>query len=66
MHQDHDQQIMLDLINECIKNDKLEFVAKLMVTLQNQYYEVASLSTNGNFQPSWTHTQLLDYITYES
>jgi hypothetical protein len=57
---------MLDLINECIKNDKLEFVAKLMVTLQNQYYEVASLSTNGNFQPSWTHTQLLDYITYES
>lgn len=66
MHQDNDYQIMMELIQECIKNNKLEFLAKLMVKLQNEYYEIASLSTNGEFQPSWTHTQLLDYITYES
>ena len=55
----------LKVIDECIKSNKLEFLATLIVKLQNEYYEVAYVATNGEFQPSWTHTQLLDHITYE-
>lgn len=66
MHQNNDYQIIIDLIDECIKNNKLEFLAKLILKLQNEYYEIATLSTNGEFNPSWTHKQLLDFVTYES
>ena len=56
---------MLQLINECIKNNNLTFVATLICKLQKDYEDIARLSTDNNYSPTWTHKQVLDYITYE-
>jgi hypothetical protein len=55
----------LDLIEECIYSNKLEFLAELIVKLEMEYIDIARLATDDNYQISWTHTQVLDYITYE-
>lgn len=60
-----DIEEMLQLINECIKNHNLTFVATLICKLQKDYEDIARLSTDGKYQPSWTHKQVIDYITYE-
>jgi hypothetical protein len=61
-----DQQIleMIVIINECIKNDKLKFLANMIVKLQEEYQEIAKLSTDGEYEVTWTHEQLLNFLTY--
>lgn len=54
------------LVNECIKNDKLDFLSNLIYTLQQNYKELATLSTDGNYHSGWSHTKVLDYLTYET
>jgi hypothetical protein len=56
---------MLKIVNQAIKDDSLEFLATLLAKLQQDYEEIAMLSTDGNYQPNWTHKQVLDYLTYE-
>lgn len=56
---------MIQLINECIKNNNLVFLATLICKLQKDYEDIAKLCTAGNYNPSWTHKQVLDFITYE-
>jgi len=56
---------MLQLIQECIKNNNLVFLSKLFCKLQKDYEDLARLSTDGNYRPSWTHKHVLDYLTYE-
>jgi hypothetical protein len=56
---------ILKIINECIRTNKLDFIANLIVTLQNDYTDLAKLTTDDNYQPNWTHKQTLDYLTYE-
>jgi hypothetical protein len=56
---------MMHIINECIKNDKIEFLANLIINLQKEYQEIALLSTDGEFQPSWTHKMVMDHLTYQ-
>jgi hypothetical protein len=55
---------MLVIIDECIKTDRLTFLANMFITLQKDYQEIASLSTDGEYRSSWTHKQVLDYLTY--
>lgn len=54
------------LVEECIKNNKNEFLANLIYILQQNYKELASLATDGNYHDGWSHTQVLDHITYET
>lgn len=54
------------LVNECVKSDKLDFLSNLIYTLQQNYSELATLSTDGNYHGGWSHTKVLDYLTYES
>lgn len=60
-----DVQEMLQLINECIKNNNLTFLATLICKLQKDYEDIAKLCTAGNYTSVWTHKQVLDFITYE-
>jgi hypothetical protein len=53
------------IIEEAIKNNKIEFIANLIVTLQQDYIDLALLSTYGDYKENWTHTQTLDHITHE-
>jgi len=57
---------MIAMINNCITNDKLEFLATLIVNLQTEYQEIAALSTDGEYKTNWTHHQVLDYLTYQN
>ena len=53
------------LIDECIKSQRLDFLANLINTLQNNYIELAKLSTDGSYHEGWSHSKVIDYITYE-
>jgi hypothetical protein len=55
----------LDLIEECVYSNKLEFLAELIVRLEMEYIDIARIATDDNYQIGWTHTQVLDYMTYE-
>ena len=57
---------MTQLINECVKNYQVEFFAGIVCKLQREYKEVCELSTDGDFQSTWTHQQVLDYLTYQN
>ena len=61
----HDTKMALSLIEDCIHKNKLEFLAELIVRLEKEYIEIARLSTDDNYQESWTHKEVLDYLTYE-
>lgn len=60
-----DVEEMTQLVEECIKNNKLIFLATLICKLQKDYEDLAKLSTEGNYKPNWTHKEVLDYLTYE-
>lgn len=55
-----------ELVNECVKTDKLDFLAKIIHNLQKNYEELALLSTDGNYSQKWSHKKVLDYVTYEA
>lgn len=60
-----DIEEMTQVVKECIKNNKLIFLATLICKLQKDYEDLAKLSTEGNYKPTWTHKEVLDYLTYE-
>lgn len=55
----------LDMIQECVYSNKLEFLAELIVRLESEYIDLARICTDDNYQSNWTHLQVLDYATYE-
>lgn len=55
-----------ELVDECVKTNKLDFLAKLISNLQKNYEELALLSTDGNYSQKWSHQKVLDYVTYET
>lgn len=66
MHQNDEIRVMVGVIENCIKENKIEFLANLIVKLQKEYQDIASLSTDGEYQITWTHHQVLDFLTYQS
>jgi|688.fasta_scaffold292240_5 hypothetical protein len=56
---------MLEVINTCIKENKLTFLANLICSLQRDYEEVCTLATMGEYKTSWTHKMVMDYLTFE-
>jgi hypothetical protein len=61
----NDVRKTLSLVEDCMHQNKLEFLAELIVRLEREYIEIARLATDDNYQPNWTHVQVLDYLTYE-
>jgi hypothetical protein len=60
-----DKKAIESLVEECLNNNKIDFLTNLIFTLQQNYTELAELTTDGNYHQGWTHTMVLDYITYE-
>lgn len=54
-----------NLVEECINNNKIDFLSNLIFVLQNNYKDLAILCTDGNYHEGWPHTKVLDYVTYE-
>ncbi len=64
----HDSKLeaIKELIEECIENHRTDFLSNLILVLQRNYTEIASLCTNGNYHEGWDHKRVMDYITYET
>lgn len=58
-------QDTIDLIEECMHSNKIEFLANLIIKLESEYIDIARIATDDNYKPNWTHTEVLDYLTYE-
>jgi len=54
-----------DIVLEAIRTHNEEFLVDLIYKLQEEYYDIAKLSTLGEHEHSWTHKKTLDYITKE-
>ena len=54
-----------ELVNEAISTHNEEFIIQLIYKIQLEYYELARLATLDSFEVTWTHKQLLDYVTKE-
>jgi hypothetical protein len=53
------------LVEEAIKYHKIDFLVTLIAKFQSEYIDIAKLATEDQYQISWTHKQVLDFITYE-
>lgn len=62
--EEHDITAMLAVITDCIQKNKLELLASIICKLQREYTEICELATDGEYQPTWSHKHVLDYITY--
>jgi len=54
------------LVSDCIISHQEGIIVKLIAELESDYIELAKLATMGEYSETWTHTQVLDYITYET
>lgn len=59
-------ELIRDLVADCLVSNNEEVIIQLIYTLETEYKEIAKLSTYGEYSDSWTHKQVLDYITYET
>lgn len=59
------KQQTIDLIEDCMHNNRIEFLTELIIRLESEYIEIARIATDDNYQSNWTHLQVLDYLTYE-
>ena len=58
------EKAMLAVIEDCVRQNKLDILAKILYQLQAEYYEVCKLATDGEFEVTWSHKDVLDYLTY--
>lgn len=54
------------LVSDCIIAHQEAIIVKLIAQLEEEYEELALLASMGEYKGSWTHRDLLDYITYET
>lgn len=54
-----------ELVEKAIDEHNIKQIVKLLARLQFDYQELATLTTDGNYNEGWTHTQILDYFTLE-
>ena len=46
-----------------VENGDAEVAAKFMLHLKAEYVELATLATNGAYRSSWTHKEIMDFVT---
>lgn len=59
-------ELIRDLVADCVISNNEEVLVQLIYTLETEYKEIAKLSTFGEYSDSWTHNQVMDYITFET
>lgn len=53
------------LVTDCVISHNEVILAQLIAKLEQEYVELAELSTDGAYNRNWTHEEVLDYLTYE-
>lgn len=54
------------LVDDCIISNNTIVVIQLIVQLEKDYKEIAKLATLGRYEDTWTHHEVLNYITEET
>jgi hypothetical protein len=60
---DRAEKSVKSMVDECVKKGQTGFLSKLILKLQKDYIELAHLSSDGQYEDTWTHKNLLDYLT---
>ena len=55
---------MRQLVNESIFSHNEEYLAQLMHKNLEEYKELALLVTEGQYKKTWTHRDVLNFVTY--
>ena len=59
-----DINVIRDLVYECIGTHNEEVLVQLIYRLEQDYIDIAKLASMGDYKASWTHQEILDYMTY--
>ena len=54
------------LVYECIATHNEMLLVQLIESLENDYTDLASLATFGEYERDWTHEDVLNYVTYHT
>ena len=54
------------LVYDCISTNNEIILVELIERLQEEYIELAQLSSYGEYKTSWSHLDLLNYLTYNT
>lgn len=55
-----------DLVEQCIMTHNEEVLVNLIYYLEKEYIEVARLASYDAYSASWTHEDVLNYLTYHT
>jgi len=55
-----------DLVNDCVISNNTVILTQLIIQLEKDYRELAKLTTLGKYEDSWTHIEVLNYVTEET
>lgn len=55
-----------DLVNECVNTHNESILAELIYRLEKEYVDIAKLATMGEYKGSWTHEEVINYITFNT
>jgi len=58
------KEAVLKLVHDCYISHNELLLAELITKLENDYVELATLSTDGAYNRKWTHEEVLDFLTY--
>lgn len=63
MSEDREKAIE-SLVSDCFIAHQETIIVKLIYKLEQEYIELAKLVTLGEYDRTWTHKELLDFITF--
>lgn len=55
-----------DLVEQCIRTHNEEILVNLIFHLEKEYIDIARLATYDEYRSSWTHEDVLNYVTYQT
>ena len=61
---DDRHEAVVAMIKYMVDKNRLTYLAKVFLRLQDEYLEIATLATDGEFDSEqWTHKNLMDFLT---
>tara|TARA_B100001559_G_scaffold307586_1_gene299917 strand:- start:832 stop:1035 length:204 start_codon:yes stop_codon:yes gene_type:complete len=55
-----------DLVYECIATHNEAILIELISRFEEEYVDLARLGTMGSYDYSWTHEDVLNFMTYDT
>tara|TARA_R100000278_G_C5446840_1_gene155799 strand:- start:607 stop:819 length:213 start_codon:yes stop_codon:yes gene_type:complete len=56
--------IIRSIVEDALISNDAEYLTLIITKILTEYIELAQLSTDGNYEKNWTHSDVLNYLTY--